>query len=283
MSRGRSAEPGALIFVHIPKTAGMTLRSILARQFPPEAVHTIRGQDPEAYGEAIRAFAALPEEERRRIRLLQGHVAFGLHRLLPQGAAYVTMLRDPVARAASHYRYVLSNPGHELHELVTSRGMSLADYVQAGLRKGLNDGQVRLLSGDGSSEFGQVSRELLERAKRNIEERFPVVGLSERFDESLLLMKRRFGWRRVFYVSRNVARGTASQPALDPEAVATIERHNRLDRELYRFAEERLDEQLRHASALAAELAWLRFLNRAYAARRRRQPGRRRVEPTVLA
>ncbi len=33
---------------------------------------------------------------------------------------------------------------------------------------------------------------------------FAVVGLSEKVDESLLLLKRSFGWKNIFYIKANV-------------------------------------------------------------------------------
>ena len=50
---------------------------------------------------------------------------------------------------------------------------------------------------------------MLERAKRNLDEHFSWLGMTERFDESLILLRRTFGWRDVRYVSRNVSRSRA--------------------------------------------------------------------------
>ena len=47
---------------------------------------------------------------------------------------------------------------------------------------------------------------MLETAKRNLEAHFAWVGITERFDESLVLLGRTFGWRDVRYVSANVSR-----------------------------------------------------------------------------
>jgi len=66
-----------LIFLHIPKAAGTTLHSILESHYAAENTHSI--YDPD---EAAREFAAWPLEKREPIRLLKGHLAFGLHELL---------------------------------------------------------------------------------------------------------------------------------------------------------------------------------------------------------
>ena len=57
--------------------------------------------------------------------------------------------------------------------------------------------------------------EMLERAKRNLEEHFAWVGITERFDESLVLLGGHSAGRDVRYVSRNVARAGRLTPAED--------------------------------------------------------------------
>jgi hypothetical protein len=72
-----------------------------------------------------------------------------------------------------------------------------------------------------------------------------VVGVSERVDETLLVCRAIFGWRRLLYRRVNVTTRRPRLGAIDPETIATIERANSLDRSLYRFACGRLDEVMR--------------------------------------
>ena len=53
---------------------------------------------------------------------------------------------------------------------------------------------------------GPCTAEIFERAKENLRRHFSVVGLSERFEETLALMKLRFGWKLKSYASFNVTR-----------------------------------------------------------------------------
>ncbi|HWL64453.1 MAG TPA: hypothetical protein VNP73_00615 [Actinomycetota bacterium] len=76
----------------MPRTSGSTLNSILTRQYRRREIHVEELFNPSD----IERFVALPESYRRRIRLLKGHMAFGLHRQLPQPARYFTMVRDPI-------------------------------------------------------------------------------------------------------------------------------------------------------------------------------------------
>ncbi len=90
----------ALIFLHIPKTAGTTLNRIIDWQYDPRVIFTV---DPHRIRPTINHFYALPEERRRRLQVVRGHPPYGVHELLPQGAIYTTSLRDPVARLVSSY------------------------------------------------------------------------------------------------------------------------------------------------------------------------------------
>jgi hypothetical protein len=246
-----------IVFLHLPKAAGSTLGGVLARQYEPGAVHAIE----EPVWENLDRFKALPESRRHAVRLLMGHMPFGLHEWLRPPVRYVTMLREPLGRVASHFHYVLERPSHELFERLRP-GMTVGDYVRERTSLELDNGQVRLLSADPFVEFGAVTREHLETAKRNLREHFEVVGVSERFDESLLAMRAALGWRRrILYVERNVT-GARRHPPTPQDARAVLEA-NRLDAELHAFAGELLAAR---TAGREAELRRFRAANRAYGA-----------------
>src|SRR5262245_16845682 len=94
-----------LIFLHIPKPAGTTVHHVLERQFAADEVYSLAGDSWASYR---RDFQRLTLPERKKIRVIKGHMEFGLHELLPQPATYVTVLRHPVDRIMSYYYYVLA-------------------------------------------------------------------------------------------------------------------------------------------------------------------------------
>ena len=105
--------------------------------------------------------------------------------------------------------------------------MGLKEYVEQGLSVELNNGQTRLLSGkEHGYEFGNTPEELLTLSIENIENHFSLVGLVERFDESLLLMKKILGYEDIRYVSQILVRMvTAKQrfpQKLSPQLSITI-------------------------------------------------------------
>jgi hypothetical protein len=90
--------------------------------------------------------------------------------------------------------------------------------------------QCSLIAGIKSN--GKCEERALDVAKENLAKSFSVVGLSERFEESLMLMAKTFGWKIPFYENRKVSK---TRPQVDPTAIEMIREHNRLDLELYEF------------------------------------------------
>lgn len=232
----RPGEPRSVIFLHLPKTGGSTLLAILERQYPGALVRV--GSDDA--GEP-----RLPDlEPGRRIDCFAGHMPFGLHRKLAQPATYVTLLREPVDRVVSEFHFVERHSEHPLHRRFQARGSGLEEYVDVTEA----DLMTRWISGSAVPRPGDpLPRAALETAKRNLETHFGAVGLVERFDESLLLMKRALGWSHVLYRRKNVTYGRPGMGSHSAETLRCIRERNRLDAELYAFAEGLFERQLAEA------------------------------------
>jgi hypothetical protein len=248
-----------VIFLHIGKTAGSTMRQILKRQFPSSQTLTVRARR-RPREETLADYARLPEAERLQPRLIMGHTVFGLHEHVPRPSRYVTMLRDPAKLAISQYRYVLRTPGHRHHD--QAQGMSLREYIESGLALEMDNSQTRAVAGDIGTPYRGCTPEMLETAKRNLAEHFAWVGITERFDESVVLLGRTFGWPDVRYVSANVARGAA--PPSESE-LELVRRSNHLDQELYDHCYRLLDERIAGEPGFADALEEFGQANARYA------------------
>jgi hypothetical protein len=222
-----------LIFIHIPKTAGSTLRPIMDRHYPRPVIYKLDFLPLD-----LDAFLRLPEQPRSRIRVLQGHFPFGLHEHLSVPADYLTLLRDPVNRIISMYYWIHGNEDHVLNTLV--RSMSLKDFADSGFEITANH-QTSLISGLPANHDNQA----LAVAKNNLQCEITAFGLNERFDESLLLFKQRLGWKHVFYSRRNVTKGRPRRSEVPASVLDIIRKHNSLDLELYEFASQTFDETIR--------------------------------------
>ena len=195
-----------VIFLHIGKTAGSTLRQILQPPVPDVQVLTVRARR-RPREETLADFAALP----------RGGAAapapdHGPHGLRPPRAraAAVHLHHDaarPVRLAVSQYSYVLRTPGHRHHD--AAQGMTLEQYVESGIALEMDNSQTRAIAGD----RGHAVRRLHPRDARagQAEPRGALrVGRRDRALRRVArLLGRTFGWSDVRYVSRNVAHGRA--------------------------------------------------------------------------
>ena len=237
-----------LIFLHIPKTAGTTLRTIIHRQYPSRVIYYISNPDD------IARFLALPDETRRALRVVQGHVPYGFHQHLALPVDYITVLRNPVELVASLYYFILKKRFPGLIDWAD--GKSLDEFASSVPR--VRNLQTRYVSG--LIEEGVPGA--LETAAQNLSRNIAVFGLDTRFDESLILFKRRLDWSNVFYHPLNINKGRPLNNAIPRSTVALIERHNALDMELYEFATRSFDDTLaRQEAAYWDELRAFRRLN----------------------
>ncbi len=252
-----------LVFLHIPKTAGMTFGQVMRRQFARGEVVNLNADDPP---EAVRAWRALPDRLRARVKCVYGHLPLTSAMFGDQPASYITMLRDPVERSVSEYYYALRRPEHGLHRVLRRERMTLDQFVTTGLVTQICNEQVRRLSGaDGPVQSG----EFLDKALDNFRKHVVIAGLTERFDETLLLCRDLLGWNRLFYERINVNR---LRPALDRVSsvtLAALESMNRLDRELYRYAQKEFERRVREHGISLNEVVALRRASRIYGIMRR--------------
>ena len=198
--KGKVGKDCVLIFLHIGKTAGSTLHRILEEQYSDTGhFFTVGGLE----NKDGKKFSTLTRKERDKIGVIRGHLNFGVHELIEKPAVYITMLRDPVDRIISTYYYLKRDKGHYLHDICRSDGWTLEDFVFYKPTEIMN-GQTRVLAGVSdvysffkmgreSVPLGKCDDEILETAKRNLK-KFAVVGLMERFDKTMILLKRSLGW-----------------------------------------------------------------------------------------
>lgn len=219
------SEGKGLIFLHLPKTGGTTLNEVFRRQYPNEAIWNVAFHDDDTMKQTAAEYRNMTEGRKKSILAISGHQYFGLHQLIEKPCYYFTMLRNPIERVISLY-YFVQRSGYPVHAKL--KGLSFAEFVNRDVDVNT---QTLLLSGKGPN---------LERAKQNLINHFPVVGVTERFDESLFLLKRQFNWNDIHYEKRNVTKNRPQSKDISPDILSLIRMKNRLDFELYEFASRRL-------------------------------------------
>jgi hypothetical protein len=234
-----------VLFLHVPKAGGTTLGEYVYSQCRAPEDHDEgllnAGVLFVPYGFFKEAGLQVPDYIRPMLgrgdlRAVVGHFWFGLHEHVGRPWTYVTLLRDPVERVVSLYHYLKLDERMSLEEFAASPPFREAD----------ND-QVRRIAG-ADPEVGGCTRAMLETAKDNLRRHFAVVGVTERFDETLVLLNRRLGWtKEIASYPRNVNPARRPTDSLPQATVDAIRARNALDAELHRFAGEWMDE------AIAAE------------------------------
>lgn len=236
-------------FLHIPRTAGTTLASYLESGFHPRDVC-----DAYDWPELL----ALPEQSLADYRLIRSHFGAMLIDLLPRPPAVVTMLRDPVGRAVSVWRYIRAHPSHPAHPDFMRHGPDLLSFVRnappnvqardLAVDKAPPELLSRIRASGSRQEIWRVVRgwtsrqpDLLERATDRLE-RCLAFGLVERFDESVHLLATRLGWRPPGALPRLNA-APPGDDSFEPsaEVVEAVLERDALDVELYAHARRRFE------------------------------------------
>lgn len=125
-----SEKPRRILFDHLPKCAGSTLRTYLSFHYPSRVTFETHGRE---YAKSVLEFRSLPEKTRHGFHLVAGHDAHGLMGHVHPDTITVTVFRDPIDRIVSHYFYVKRYTKHYLHEQVMQSKMTLEEYATSGL------------------------------------------------------------------------------------------------------------------------------------------------------
>jgi hypothetical protein len=221
-----------IIFTHVPKTGGTTLDHIMHATaavgrrrgrrltFPREGVppRNVRNQQ-------FLSVDHLSDEQLSDCDYLSGHFPFGIHQRLKRPCLYVTLLRDPVARLLSNVRFGLDRGRW-------TKDTSVDSLIEEG--RLIDNLQTRQIAGIGD-RAAPCTAETLTTALDNLRSHYAVVGITERFDETLKALITLLGWPDIAYSDRQVSR-TPSDPELEARVRTVAERHFALDMELYAFA-----------------------------------------------
>jgi hypothetical protein len=220
-----------LVFLHIPKTAGTSLRSLLQEQIADEALVIL---DPPLTAGTRREFTRrLPQ-----MRALIGHLFFGVDEQLGFHGDYVTFLRDPVARVVSFWKHQQTHAHSAFHAQVKA-GLTLRELVNSCQTLETDNHMTRILVGScapgmlDSSMNRITDARYLQIALANVAQRFRFVGFMEHFDDSVRALFEALGWpvKAKRHKRLNVLR--SAKDTLDDATLEAIRQHNALDLALY--------------------------------------------------
>ena len=121
---------------------------------------------------------------------------------------------------------------------------SLEEFAAHPPFKEVDNDQTRRIAGV-DPPLGGCTRSMLDQARENLRRHFAVVGTAERFDETLILLKRKLGWNKeIVSYPRNVNTARPTTRSLSQEAIDAVRKRNELDFELWEYASQLLDEAI---------------------------------------
>jgi hypothetical protein len=217
-----------IISVHVPKTAGISFLKDLTEAFGPRLWDDY-GDWPESFTPESRAhderrraeMLARAEELRERCDIIHGHFTARKYAGVFANTALVTFVRDPYQHAISTYEHAVRAQGgqHPGHRVFKEANMSLLDLVEA-------------YPNHQSLYFGGIP----------IDD-FAMVGMTERYEQSVALFEAMFGTTMPRVHARRNAnpKKGLEQYEISTELRDAVERHRTEDIALYRRAGERFD------------------------------------------
>lgn len=233
------------IFIHIPKTAGSTLRTLITENYAADEVLSLYGDPKE-----ILVAAAAQMGRTDTYRLIQGHTPYGTHRFLGiREPRYFTFLRDPVERLLSDIAHATRDEEHRFHRELAASGLSEDQRISVALDiPYYRNAIAHYVSGTFTTET--ISMTQLGVAIDNLWAS-EFVGVSEQFEVSLLIMAKKLGWQHVVPQKCNVR--PDARKAVEPALKTRLDRALAYDRMLYAVAQDHLNQSRRHYGPLLDE------------------------------
>ena len=220
------------IFLHIPKTAGTTLTSIIGRNYNASEIKTL--YNPQQFDDDLNS--GLLDAH---IKMLYGHFAYD--NTISDADYYTfTFLREPISRCVSNYIH-LKNSLEPQHLKWMKDVKTFPDFLN--LKQAFN-WQARHLSGQKfHADFGKDLKGSLEKAQENLE-RMNLVGLTEFFEDSLLCLSKDLGWKNLKHKNENVQTNNSEAAGLIKTYSDQIVAKNELDIALYNQSKRRFEEKV---------------------------------------
>lgn len=235
------------IFLHLPKTGGMTLRHYIYDNFGEDEYFFIKNDRNQTLKESLDEYADKNVFESAEYKWYLGHFGYGIHKYINRdNLKYVAMLREPVDRVLSNYFFVLSIKHHKWYKMGFKDSMSLKDIYESRFHMALFNYQTRILSSDDGfpvdlKKKPQLDEGDLEKAIKHIDNAFALVGVMEDFNGFMDLGVRKEIFPHSEYRVMNVNKTRLTNNEIEPDLIETVRENNKLDKALYEYVKAKFE------------------------------------------
>ena len=161
----------------------------------------------------------------------------------------------------SWYYFVRQNPENEGFKSIVDNSGGFEDFVLKG--GGGPNSQVNMLITQEQADTNTDRNSRLDIAKENVEKFFSSVGFVEKFDESMILLKRTLGWNFLpVYTKHNVTKNRPKKSDLHQRTLDIIGELYWADFKLYEFLLKIFDDKIgSEGDSFQREVEKLKMLN----------------------
>ena len=217
------------LFIHIPKTGGVSLSAYLVRKLRARNPITIIG---------AQQLSLMTDDQLAQHDYIATHTNSSIMSRLPN-CFKITLLRDPVDRVLSSYHF---HRRDKRNETITNlaRDLDLLQFVSSDhpvIHANIENSQTRQLiqrsEGAGDPIASLSDDEILKRVRATLDQ-FDVVGRLEDMAATLERLRELYGWKNVGklpHKNRSWREGKSRE--LDPRVEEIIRQRTRLDQIVY--------------------------------------------------
>ena len=231
-----------LLFNHIPKTGGVTLRIILNRVYGIDKVFLISSTN---IGESLSMFGNLTDKDRDLFDVVAGHGA-ELFAPMLKDPFRITILREPLALFVSQYHYLRTRTDSGFYDAVRPL-QNLEEYIDFAVKNGQDNLLTRYLSDslkflantdEVIPDMRKSGDDLLVQAIHNLQGYDAVIDLDD-FDAGVFALAHKLGWKKIpVYRKANTNKNNPGVETLDPELRKQLQELLKYDLALYSMFKE---------------------------------------------
>ncbi|PEQ05502.1 sulfotransferase family 2 domain-containing protein [Bacillus toyonensis] len=230
-----------IIFVHIAKNGGTTLRDILDKQYGSKSL-SIYAEPSVPTLNSKEKIINMVLQHTYTAKSISGHFSYGMKYdhiarepllsliNIPRNITYITMLRNPVENIFSLYNHYKRNDYFNIQTL----DVNFETFIKKKIY--YPNFQTLCVSGTDIPD--------LNIAKYNIVNNFSIVGITDMYNESIFLMKERFNWNNIKYQKLNHFVNSDLIKDIPNELINLIYLDNKLDFKLYLFTKQLLKQKI---------------------------------------